>query len=534
MKQTMTKYTVKSVLLICLLLASAGLFAASEAEYGKVSKAWTLHADGSQEYRYSMELTLFTHTAMNGTYGESFVVYNPDFQELKIHSSYTKQKDGTIIQTPENAFVEVLPRFATDAAAYNRLKEMVVVHTGLELGATIYLDYSVTSKPGFYPALDLNEFVQETSPVKTYTLSVAVPAGKTLHSQLYASSVKPAEALKDGMASYTWTLRNIAASSREPMLAQNRNGVPRLVAHTYNSQADALDLLNKRFTAAKAMEVETYAQFITESSQSAADKVSAVQAYVVNELGTSGVPLTDTGYAIRNGEEVVRSAYGTMAEKTEVLCAMLNAAGIPASAVAVFPATLDPAACGLKAIKSLAVKATVDGKEQYLSATSTAAPAFTQRGDLDRVYTLDGKEIALQLQPRIVSEAVELAVSADKAVGGYVVFTLPVPTSGVDEWGLNNLTSKRTQLLEIPSCIHEKVVYTLTLAPGLKQPVKDYNKKQTTPFGSFSQTLTAAGDKIVVTRTLELNQLQFTPAEYTHFRTLINEWINPSARVLVF
>ena len=144
----MIKITYKLILLLSLLAMTVTSFAASEAEYGKVSKAWTLHADGSQEYRSSMELTLFTHTAMNSTYGESFIVYNPDFQTLKIHSSYTRQKDGTIVKTPDNAFVEVLPRFAADAPAYNQLKEMVVVHTGLELGATIYLDYSIITKTG--------------------------------------------------------------------------------------------------------------------------------------------------------------------------------------------------------------------------------------------------------------------------------------------------------------------------------------------------------------------------------------------------
>ena len=79
----------------------------SEAEFRKLAETWTLHQDGSQEYRYYKELTLFTHTAMNSTYGQTFITYNPDFQELKIHSAYVKQKDGTTIQTPDNAFVEV-------------------------------------------------------------------------------------------------------------------------------------------------------------------------------------------------------------------------------------------------------------------------------------------------------------------------------------------------------------------------------------------------------------------------------------------
>ena len=83
-----------------LLLAVLPARAASEAEFRKLSKAYTLRADGSQEMRVQKELTLFTHAAMNGLYGETFIVYNPDFQKLEIHASYTRQKDGTVVQTP--------------------------------------------------------------------------------------------------------------------------------------------------------------------------------------------------------------------------------------------------------------------------------------------------------------------------------------------------------------------------------------------------------------------------------------------------
>ena len=113
--------SINLIIFLCLWMQAA-LFAQSEAEFGKIAKSWTLNPDGSQEFRCSQELTLFTHTAMNSTYGESFIVYNPNYQELKIHESYTKQKDGTIIRTPDNAFVEVLPSLAADAPAFNQLK----------------------------------------------------------------------------------------------------------------------------------------------------------------------------------------------------------------------------------------------------------------------------------------------------------------------------------------------------------------------------------------------------------------------------
>ena len=100
------------VTLVVLLFMVAPAKAVSEAEFGKLHKTYILHTDGSQEMRVQKELTLFTHTAMNRLYGESFIVYNPEFQELKIHESYTRQKDGNIVKTPENAFVEVLPSAA--------------------------------------------------------------------------------------------------------------------------------------------------------------------------------------------------------------------------------------------------------------------------------------------------------------------------------------------------------------------------------------------------------------------------------------
>ena len=61
---------------------------------------------------------------------------------------------------------------------------MVVVHTGLELGATIYLDYSVITRPGYLPELDVCEQIEELSPIREYVLSVSVPENKPLHYEL--------------------------------------------------------------------------------------------------------------------------------------------------------------------------------------------------------------------------------------------------------------------------------------------------------------------------------------------------------------
>lgn len=524
----------KFALLLCLLIFSLSTFAASEAEYKKISKNYTLHTDGSQEYRSNMELTLFTHTAMNGTYGESFIVYNPDFQELKINASYTKQKDGTIVKTPDNAFVEVLPRYAADAPAFNQLKEMVVVHTGLELGATIYLDYSIITKPGYYAGLDIMERLEETSPVKEYTISLSVPEDKPLEWQLYGSNAKVAESRQNGMRELSWTLRNIPASSRESFQPANKENVPCLIASAYPSQQEALAALKSRFDRSEAYESKAFAESLVENVADEKEKVRIIREHVVKNLGNCGVPLVQTGYTVRNSDEVLRSAYGTAAEKTLLLNTMLNAAGVKSEIVTVYPGMLESNACGLKAIKGLVLKVTVNGKDEYLSAVSLAAPQVLYRGALDKLYTLDGKELKVTATPAVISENKEVTVNASGKANGFVVCKLPAPKKGIEGWNITALNSKRSGIFEIPSMINETVTYTVTPEKGLKLQTPATSLETSTPFGKVTRTITQKENTIEVTRSIELNRQQFTPAEYKDVRALLNEWMNPNHSLLLF
>ena len=531
----MKKIRHKLLLFFGLLILTASAFAVSpEAEYGKLSKTWTWYADGSQEYHRYMELTLFTHTAMNSTYGESFIVYNPDYQKVIIHSAYTRQKDGTIIKAPDNAFVEVLPRFAADAPAYNGLKEMVVVHTGLELGATIYLDYSILTKPGYYPALDIDERLQETSPVREYTVNLFTPMDKPIRWRIYGSDAKVSETTAEGTRKLQWTLRNVPAASREPFQPQNQDGTPRLVASGYASLKDALTLLAERFEASVSYESETFGPYLTEKAANDEEKARILQEHVARNMGYSAVSLIHTGFTLRDVDEALRSDYGTLAEKTQLLNAMLNAAGIPSEVVAVYPGYPDSEVLGLTAIKDLAVKATIDGQTRFLSAVSLSPASLTRRGELDKVYALDGTSINVKAEPFIVKEDIAVSVSAAEAKNGFVVLTLPAAAKGLDTWGMETLNSRRARPFELPASLKEEITYKLAVAEGLTLWTPMEETVVENPCGKVTRTITAEGDGIRMTRRVELDKLQYSPAEYPTLRELINEWTDPNNRVLLF
>lgn len=531
MKRNKTIYNY--FLILVLLCSTVGILRAQEAEFVRLNKQYTLHEDGSQEFRCNKELKLFTHTAMNSTYGETFVVYNPEFQELKIHSCYTKQSDGTIIKTPENAFVEVLPRFAADAPSYNHLKEMVIVHTGLDLGSTIYLDYSVLSKPGYYPELDIDELLQESSPVSHYTLSVSLPESKTLNHLLYASDKAPVVKTANGVKTYLWEVKNILASPRMPFLPQNNENKLRFVANTYANGAGALHVLKKQSDEAVSLESETYAQFITEAATSIQEKIDLIHQHVVDHISTVQLPLSYSSFHFRSPDHVLRTAYGTEMEKTNLLYRMLRAIDIPAEIVVRYPATIESTVLGLAPIKQTVVQITVDGKTHYLSGTSKQEVRPELRGNSDRFFTLAGTKLAIEAQPAVYHEEREIALDASQAKNGYFVYQLPA-TKGIDKWNMRSLNSRRSELLELPAAIQDKISYRLTLPEGTKLLTGVQPIEIDTPQGKVCRTIQINGNRIEVVRSIELYKQQYAPQEYNQVRKLIAEWNSESNRQLLF
>lgn len=492
-----------------LLLATLPAKAASEAEFGKLSKTYTLHTDGSQEMRVYKELTLFTHAAMNSLYGESFIVYNPAYQELKIHESYTRQKDGNIVKTPENAFVEVLPSMAADAPAYNGLKEMVVVHTGLELGATVCLDYSVITRPGYLPELDVYLPVAELSPVKEYVCSISVPQDKPLNYTLANGQAAPVVKNEKDSKTVTWTLKNVPAyypTESTPALSGNMQVI---LANTYPSVADALKVLNAQFTAAHEKEVMALAQQLSEG-KTAEEKKTALMAYV-HGLGNARLPLTETGYRIRPAAEVIRTAYGTEAEKMNLLAGLLQAAGLPGEVKVAYSVKAPENCLGLSAISQL-----------FLD-----SPVVADRQEYQPVCTLDGKKAVLEVKNKSVSETDTVTVTTEtgKALaGGYRLITLPHAKAGFARNGYGSGNTERTNNLLLPAKADETYTCVVSVPAGMQVCTPQKTKEIANAVGKLKITIHTTGDKTEVTRSLQLDKQLITPAEYADFHRLMSEW----------
>lgn len=571
-----------SIFLIIALIGHASV--PSEANFIRLEKTFKLNSDGSQEFRCNKILKIHSHPAMNSTYGETFIVYNPAYQKLIIHSSYTKMVDGTIVKTPDNAFNEVLPRYASGATAYNNLKEMVVTHTGLELGATIYLDYSIITNSDSNQPLDIKEVLQESSPVDECKITIVAPKDKHISYQLSGlSSLKTIQKnhIEGDQKIISCQLSNIPAASQELYQPENNPMTPTLWLSGYPSFKEALSNIKKELSKVRALESETFAQFITENLTDDKSKVIAIIDHVIKGISLTPVPLDNIGNNVREADEVLRSAYGTEVEKVNLLAIMLRAVDLPAEIIAVTPKYVNVDNCGLKAVKEWLVKTSLNGKERYISVKTISATLIPFQGSMYRVSTLDGNILDIPDRKAVLNCTYDIKISTSQAdvntkieadselfpidFQAYVkqwtgsnnaqvtnnidgIFTIEFTTtnriSNTDEYFIYKLpeipfssrvlNSKRNQPLEIPYLSDVLYDYHISLSDGIELQSIPRIKTINNSVGTFEIETKTQNSSINIKKKYGIKKQLIYPNEYQLFRTLNNENEVNQGKELIF
>ena len=581
----MTNLINKIICLLIVLGTAISVSAAPEAEFKKLIKSWTLNTDGSQEFHYNMELTIYSYLAMRSLYGESFIQYNPEYQTLKINSSYTKQKDGTIVKTPDNAFVEVLPRSAADVPAYNHLKEMVVVHTGLELGATIYLDYTITTKAGYLPGLDIFEPIQQASPIKEYSLSVTVPVDKDLSYSLANPQVMAKVNVEEGMRTISWKLKNVKPASLAPMQRIESGDMQYLACSTFETNKEAMNYLFGQFDRPESMPLISLAETLTEGKNTDTEKLQAIHSFIVNDFAHSRLSLSETGYHIRPAEDVIRSAYGTDAELINLLYGLLSAAKIETKVCAAYPVK-DPQECSILKAVRLFIQAKADGQTYLLTSGSSKMSEIGWTADYcdirdlktgeevdltpcspnlsyDVTMKLSDKEVVSSIKANIPSAFVAYSDSkatafsgGDKnasvsqkenvitvnyqttgkveSVPGYYLLRLPDSPAGVAHQPYASFNSTRDCNLFLPYAPNETYTYTIEVPANMELSTPTAEKNISNAAGNCILSIKQTGNKVEVSRSLKINSNLIKRADYPAFHALMAAWATINDTPILF
>ena len=301
----------------------------ADAVYEDMVHEYELKPDGTVAYTYSHKLRLLTNYAFNRAYGESFIVYNPKWQSLEVLRSVTTMRDGSKVESPFNAYNEVLPGYAAGSAPHLGLKEMVVTHVGVEIGAVIDFAYRVTTKPGMFPGLMDRVVFGTRSPINSMTVRVVVPENVVLEYGLVRDDVLPTVTEEGGRRVFTWRRSDIPIVEVEasqpaleeflPVLHFTPATKEEIVRHCLQDARDA-DL-----GPAKAAVDD-----ITAKESDPLRRAVALQRWVLDRVGRMGGPLDIIGYRAQSPAATLRLNTGSDLDRAVLLAAMCRAAGLDA------------------------------------------------------------------------------------------------------------------------------------------------------------------------------------------------------------
>ena len=398
------KKTILFIATALLTILSASPSQAQDAVYKLLKYEWTINADGTSDFHYRHEVQILRNRALvaYADKGETFVVYNPDLEELTINEVYTIQKDGTRVNMPQNAFVYQLPSECADCGRFNHIRELAMVHTGMELGCTIVVDYTIHRQYNF---IHESIPIQRECPVDMLEVKVNynhndMELGYTIDGFQYLNSedvTRVSSINTDDMSRVLhYTFVNLPQAPAEPYMPEDIvptlrifNGMPEFTPafdqQPFNGASDVMGkVMNKK----------------------GKDNIVAARNYVVDNIHLNDIQPSHLGYRHATAEEVWQSGCGTAVDKAVLLAAILNAEGYRANVageasdeVAVMIDTLEyrlsvrsksPMILYGKAkdeVKTINMKATFDATLETLEDGffSFPIPFIHQEGDTDPI-----------------------------------------------------------------------------------------------------------------------------------------------------
>ena len=329
----MTKRIIIIVTIICTALSVLAKAPKYDAVYHLISKSYTLNADGSTEFRKRTELQIFTRMTFDH-FGETFITYNPDFQELIINEAYTIRKDGSRVETPANAFNPMLPDGCTRCERLNGIRTMVVTHTALEYDALIVLDYTIRSKNFFFQELLEKVELQEEVPVEKYVVSVTTP------------DYKPANFVLNGKLSYTETENTDKGMKTTVMTFTNLPEYPTdeyifpgdYKAVTFYTMDETWGLIGKiaQQNSMQKFDNQKITDFFRSrftESMSDMDKILYVRDYIHDNIRTNNLNAKVLNYMFASPQQVWESNCALPIEKNILLAGVLQSLGYDAQLV---------------------------------------------------------------------------------------------------------------------------------------------------------------------------------------------------------
>ncbi len=540
------------ILAVCMMAAAFAKAPEKDAVYKLVSKSYTLNTDGSTEFRKRTELQIFTRMTFDH-FGETFITYNPDFQELIINEAYTIRKDGSKVETPRNAFNPMLPEGCTKCERLNGIRTMVVTHTALEYDAVIVLDYTIRSKNFFFQELLEKVDLQEEVPVEKYVLSVTTP------------DYKPAKFVLNGKLSYTESENSNKNMKTTTMTFADLSALPtdeylfpgEYKAVTFYTMDEPHHIVGK-IAQQNAMQkfsnqkITDFFRSRVKEDMTDMDKVLSVRDYIHDNIQTNHLDARVLNYMFASPQQVWESNCALPIEKNILLAGVLQSLGYDAQFVFLTETlTKDPTSMvyvkvgeiyyyiSANEVEDLSLyvlhpKASFIGLDDQQWAqgkidikVDVVADIIIDKGNLNNPQVdVKRKNVESPLTETLRPQEIEVAKASVSQINNkYYELTIDDGNYGTQVRSVNIHNDRQYDVCTDGAV--EKYAYTVKLPANVRVLTKPVHKEITVEKAKLLIDVQIDGQTVTITRQLNLPFAWVTAKSAKAFKAMMGEWEAP-------
>ncbi|MDE3179374.1 MAG: DUF3857 domain-containing protein [Acidobacteriota bacterium] len=373
--------TTIAVVLSLLLAAGAGRGQASSDKAESLPKnavveqlhiVYRFQNDGTGEIIDTSRIRILTELGLK-MYGAVYVPYSSEMESLKIDYLRTIKAGGSSIPADASKAIDITPPVTRAAPMFSDVKMKVLVAPQVQVGDAIEFQYTRTIRTPYMPGnFWVTYSLLRMNPIDSGTVVLDVPAGRQLSFES-DPCFHYTKAEEGGRTTYTWQISNLQPpkdlfAPRPPLFAASTLNSWKQVADWYTNLQSQTSPADPAIAALAAK--------LTAGKTAPEQKLDAIYAYVSERIRYVALEFGIGGFKAHAAPVVLNNGYGDCKDKSGLLAALLNAAGIKAYPALVNAATgvLDEGAPMPSQFNHVMTVALLNGKPIWLDSTMETAP----------------------------------------------------------------------------------------------------------------------------------------------------------------
>jgi tetratricopeptide (TPR) repeat protein len=373
------------------------------------------NADGTGYREHTVAVKVQSDAALR-IFGVVAVQFASATEHVDFHYARVRHKDGSVTETPAKDAMEQPEQVTREAPFYSDLKEEQLPIKNLQVGDTLEWQARIVrtraEAPGYFWGQE--SFIDESGVALEESIELRVPVASaaTVWTNPKLGG-KPVETTEGDTKVYVWKATQLAPTTGPVADAAKKAKKERTLTPEEEIDAeegqfpsvswssfkdwDAVGAWYRKLQSSRVVpddEIKAKVAELIAGKTTDEEKVRVLYAYVSAQIRYIGVAFGIGRFQPHEAVDVLHNQYGDCKDKTTLLAAMLNAAGISSDAALIgSEIRFNEAVPSPGAFNHLITHLTLGGKEVWLDSTEEIAPYRMM------VITLRGKK-ALVVPPQ--------------------------------------------------------------------------------------------------------------------------------------